>query len=168
MARGKRTILIVHYSETGHTEAVATALDKALDATVERLTAPRLAGRRGFWAFMWRAVTALAGRAATIAPPRHDPAGFDLVILAAPVWGGRLATPMRAYLERFRGRFGNVAFVATLSSGNASRIFDDFAALTGQAGDARLTLSNADRQQHRDSKKIADFAAALSADEAAA
>jgi hypothetical protein len=163
MARDRRTVLIVYYSETGHTEGAVAALDKALDATVERIEAPGLAGHRGFWAFVWRALSALSGRAAAIAPPRHDPAGFDLVVLASPVWAGRLATPMRGYLRRFARRVGPVAWLVTQSGENPGRAFADFAALTGQTGIARLALSDADRAQFRDAKKIADLVSALNA-----
>jgi hypothetical protein len=166
MTSEPQTILIVYYSETGHTRAAAQALDEALDATVEPLSAPLLSGRRGFWMFCWRTLTAIVGRAAEIEPPRHDPAGFGLVVLASPVWAGRLSTPMRSYIERFRRRFGRVAFVTTQSGANDSRAFADFARLTGHAGIARLSLSDADRRQHRDAKKLADFAERLKTQDA--
>lgn len=164
---GKRTALVVYYSETGHTHDAAEALDHALAkdfvATVERLAAPGLDGRTGFWAFCWRALTALAGRGATIAPPQHDPAGFDLVVLAAPVWAGRLATPMRGYLERFGKRIRHAAYVTTNSGDNAERALADFATLVGRPGVATLALSDADRRDHHDARKLAEFAAVLAA-----
>ena len=163
MARDRRTILIVYYSETGHTEAAVAALDRALDATVERIAAPGLAGPAGFWSFVWRALSALAGIGATIEPPRHDPSGFDLVVLASPVWAGRVATPMRGYLRRLGRRIGPVAYLVTRSGDGDGRAFADLAALTGQAGIARLALSDIDRKQFRDAKKLADFAEALNA-----
>lgn len=163
MADERQTVLIVYYSETGHTRAVADALDKALDATVERIEAPLFDGRHGFWLFSWRLVSALAGLAAKIAPPRHDPAGFDLVILASPVWGGRLSTPMRGYLKRFRGRFRNVAYATTQTGENPGRSFTDFGQLAGRRGIARLSVSEPDRRDHRDTRKIAEFAADLQA-----
>lgn len=161
MANDRRAILIAWYSETGHSEEAALALDKALDATIEEIRCPLYEDRHGFWLFCWRAITALFGRAAAIEPPRHDPAGFDLVVLVAPVWAGRLATPMRGYLEQFRGRLHKVAYVATLSGDDAGRAFADYAALTGQPGVGRLALSDADRNGHRDTKLLADFARTL-------
>ncbi len=165
MASERQTVLIVYYSESGRTRAAAAGLDKALNATVEPLNAPLLIGRTGFWMFCWRALNAILGRAAAIEPPLHDPAGFDLVILASPVWANRLSTPMLGYLQRFQRRFKRVAFVTTQSDGDTSRAFSDFARLTGQSGVARLSLSDTDRRQHHDVKKIADFVAALATPE---
>jgi menaquinone-dependent protoporphyrinogen IX oxidase len=161
MTDKRQTVLIVYYSETGHTRAVAEALDKALDATLEPLAAPALAGRTGFWMFCWRAFGALAGRSEAIDAPRHDPAGFDLVVLASPVWAGRLSTPMRGYLARFGRRCPRVAYVTTQSSSNPAGAMKEFAHLTGQDGVARLSLSDADRRDHRDARLIADFAGSL-------
>ncbi|MEK9661645.1 MAG: hypothetical protein VW644_07925 [Alphaproteobacteria bacterium] len=163
MAEDRHTVLIVYYSETGNTRAVADALDKALDATVERISAPLFDDHRSFWLFSWRLVTALVGGAAKVAPPQHDPAGFDLVVLASPVWGGRLSTPMRGYLKDFRGRFRNVAYVSTQTGEHPGRIFTDFAQILHKHGIARLSVSEPDRRSHHDTKKIADFAADLRA-----
>lgn len=161
MSEDRQTVLVVFYSETGHTRDVAEALDKALDATLEPLAAPALAGRTGFWMFCWRAIGALAGRGAVIDAPQHDPAGFDLVVLASPVWAGRLSTPMRGYLERFGRRCHRVAFVTTQSSANATGAMKDFVRLAGSSGVGRLSLSDTDRRSHRDAKLIADFVETL-------
>lgn len=162
MSDRRRTALIAYYSETGNTRAVAEALDRALDsgyeATVERIVAPLFKDRQGFWLFAWRVASALFGATATIAPPRHDPAGFDLVVLASPVWCGRLSTPMRGYLWALRGRFRNVAFVTTQAGTNPGRAFTEFAKYTGRPGYARLWIGEDNRRSHDDAKKIADFA----------
>lgn len=161
MTSARKTVLVVFYSESGNTRAVADALDKALDATLEPLSAPALQDRFGFWMTCWRAFGALTGRAAHIDAPKHDPAGFDLVILASPVWAGRLSTPMRGYLQRFGNRCRDVAFVTTQTGATARGAMSEFARLTGKPATSTLCVSDADRRTHHDAKKIADFAESL-------
>lgn len=161
MQSERKTVLIVCYSDTGHTRDATEALDKALDATVEYLRAPLLDGHHGFWMFCWRALGAMFGRSVDIDPPQHDPAGFDLVVLATPIWAGRASTPIRAYLESFHRRFHNVAFVTTQSGASTGRALTDLASLTGQQPVATLSLSDADRHDYQDARKLADFAETL-------
>ena len=79
---------MIVYSQTGHTLAVATQLQEKLAAaghtvTMERLEPPERP-RPGATDVHLRA--------------RPEIEAYDAVVLGAPVWGGRVASPMASYL----------------------------------------------------------------------
>jgi flavodoxin len=81
---------IIVYSRTGHTLSVAVKLEEALSA----------AGHTVNLAPVEAAGPVKPG--ATDVPLKTRPAieGYDALVFAAPVWGGRPAPPMAAYLEQ--------------------------------------------------------------------
>jgi hypothetical protein len=40
-----------------------------------------------------------------IQPPKATPHDYDLIVMAAPIWTGRIAPPLQSYLRQFRGDF---------------------------------------------------------------
>lgn len=72
----------------------------------------------------------VAARIAALRPAGHAPQDYDLVIVAGPVWAGRVAPPVRSYLAAHRGRFRNVAFCLTHggpAAGDGFRRMEDIA-----------------------------------------
>lgn len=152
-------ILIVYYSETGQTRALAETLAAALNAPVERLEAPGLPGGR--WGFLVRVWQSLRRVPARITEPASDPAGYSLVVVGSPVWAGRIASPTRAWLRRFGKRVQTgAAFVSYAQSGARDALAEMDRLMPGRVC-ARLSVSDEDRAQGRDRSKIGEFAAAL-------
>ena len=81
---------IIVYSRTGHTLSVAEALQRRLSQDSHKVTLERL-----------ETVEPLQV-SDTTAQLKNTPSvdAYNPLVLACPVWGGRPAPPMRAYLER--------------------------------------------------------------------
>jgi len=154
-----RKMLVVYYSRSGHTEAVAQEISRQTGAEIEAIDAGKFA--RGFLWYLRAGWASLNGRDVRIAPPKHDPRGFDLVVLACPVWVGRPAPPMRAYLKDHAAALPAIACVMTHGGGDASLAFDKFEALAGKAPVASVTLSDIEKRSGAEPAKIADFVTAL-------
>lgn len=87
--------LIIYYSLTGTTRTLARRLATALDADLTELTCKRYS--RGVFGYLMAAFDSLRGHLPDIgAAPSAQ--GYDLVLLGAPIWVGRPAPPIRAYL----------------------------------------------------------------------
>jgi flavodoxin len=89
--------LVVYYSLSGTTRAVAVALAEELGAEVEEIRCDR------YRATPWGAVRAVydiwRGRNPPITEPQHAPSRYDLVVIGSPVWAHHVATPVRVFLR---------------------------------------------------------------------
>ncbi|HSB95361.1 MAG TPA: hypothetical protein VLC91_02875 [Spongiibacteraceae bacterium] len=100
--------LVVYYSRTGSTRAIAVALAKALHCDIEAIVDTNK--RSGIWGYLRCVLDTLEKRSATIAPPKKNISGYELVIVGTPVWAGSVAAPVRAYLKMQKGRLPLLAF----------------------------------------------------------
>jgi NAD(P)H-dependent FMN reductase len=152
-------VLVVCFSRTGRTRAVAELLARELDAAIETLDDPTpRAGRLGY---LRCSRDALLRRAPRIAPLAHDLAKFDLVLIGTPVWNASPSAPMRAFLLRERARLPDVAFFLSHGGFGAPRVFAAMRALAGRA--PRATLAIRARHFARDEveARVRGFAAVL-------
>lgn len=99
---------VVYYSRTGATAAVAWSLATALDADVLEITCPRY--RSGWFRYLLAGYDSVRGKLPSIGLKKHTPldsdgpdtgelGGYDLVVLAAPIWTSYPALPLRAFLD---------------------------------------------------------------------
>ncbi|MFB6130379.1 MAG: flavodoxin family protein [Salinigranum sp.] len=102
--------LVVYYSRTGNTRAVARAIASRLDApTVERI---RPAKRRPYWNWLLR--SAVPGSRVDVRPVETVPSRYDAVFLGTPKWT-LSCPPVTEYLERVD--FGGATVGAFLTYG---------------------------------------------------
>lgn len=137
------TTQVLAYSLTGNSRKVAQDVARALAADYHEITAPGPA-RPGFWSILRLGFAALFHREARITVPQVDWAGAGLVVLATPVWAGRVSVPMRQWLEGRPPLPARVAFIVT--SGSPERpdaVFDELVRLAGRSPVATLHLSEA-------------------------
>lgn len=87
---------IVVYSLTGKTRRLADRMAAVLGAEVCEIRAPDI--RPGRLAIVTLGFRTLVRSRVRVALNRPLPAGIDAVVLAAPVWVGRVAFPMRDWL----------------------------------------------------------------------
>ncbi len=88
--------LVVYYSRTGVTRAVAKRIAEALSADVEELIDTK--NRKGPLGFLLAGKDAALQKHVPIEPPQTNPAEYDLVVIGTPVWAGTVSTAVRAYL----------------------------------------------------------------------
>lgn len=86
-------IRVVYYSWKGHTETVASALARLLDAELVRVEPARdcRVGREGMKAFF--------RMKSPIKPTNSDLSGVDTLVIASPVWAGKVPPFMNTYLD---------------------------------------------------------------------
>lgn len=100
----ERKTLILYHSLTGNTRACCEALQKELYA--DSIEIKDLVDRAGRWGFFKTAIASLVGRHTEIEPEHPDLSPYPSIILAAPVWTGRLSMAIRTLIDKnsFEGK----------------------------------------------------------------
>jgi len=93
-------IRIVYYSWKGHTEKVATALAKHLDAELVRIEPVNEGSALG------KGLKALFNMKSPIKPMKTDLDGVDTLVIASPVWVGKVPAYVNQYLDSVSGASG--------------------------------------------------------------
>ncbi len=149
--------LVVFYSLTGKSRQVAEWLAAGLKAEIEEIVErrPRDFAFRGIFR---SGLDSLFHRRPPIAPMTHREEIYDRVILACPVWGGRIAGPARTWLHRHGQR--THALGLALQSGDGAAypaVLGEFEEMTGRSPKPLLTVSEYDFGSRSAEAKVADF-----------
>jgi len=91
---------VVYYSWKGHTEKVAVALAGMLGAELVRIEPARQGG------IAINAMKAFFGMKSPIRQAKTDLTGIDTLIIATPVWAGKVPPYVNAYLDAVTGGEG--------------------------------------------------------------
>lgn len=151
--------LIVCYSRTGNTRGIVNEISDALGVEVEELRCDRYTGRMLDW---FRAIyDTRTGRLPDIAPLRRNPADYDIVAVAGPVWASHAAAPVRTFLNRYRSSLGRVAFALTLGGSGGELALAEMEAILGHPPVATLLLTRAEIAAGQDRRKLYGFATKL-------
>ncbi len=119
--------LILFYTRSGNTEAIARAVAETLQADVEALSDPvSYAGALGY---MLGGRDALKGRVADIAALQHDPAGYERIVIGQPVWAARPVPAVNGLAKRYPLARQALALFATFDGGGATGCLNRTAAL---------------------------------------
>jgi flavodoxin len=90
--------LVVYYTRTGNTKFAAETIAAELGANIEEVV--DLKNRQGKIAYMSCGRDAMSGKETEIAPTIRNPADYDLVIIAQPVWAWSPMPAIRTYLNK--------------------------------------------------------------------
>lgn len=107
-------ILIVYHSLTGTTRACCEALQQALDADI--LEIKDLVDRTGGFGFFRSAVGSLLGMHTEISPEQPDLSHYNSIIIAAPIWTGKLSMAARTFIHKNRFEGKKVAIFTTTNA----------------------------------------------------
>jgi flavodoxin len=121
-----KNTLVVFYSRTGNTRRAAERLAKALDADLEEIREAR--DRAGMAGFLRSGYEAVARQCPPILPPRKAPRDYARVVLGTPVWAGRMASPVRSFLQGHGQDLRRLALFATCGAAGADAAPDESAA----------------------------------------
>jgi flavodoxin len=105
---------IAYYSWKGHTEKVATALARLLDAELVRIEPIRESGMAG------KLLKTLFVMKSAIKPCPTDLTGIDGLIIATPVWASKVPPYVNEYLAEVRGGEGKPFHVIAEMGGRGS------------------------------------------------
>jgi flavodoxin len=149
-------VLVVYYSRTGTTKAVAAELADALSADVEEIVdrTPR-AGLRGY---VRSAIEAALGKRARLEPPKHEPADYDVVVLGSPVWNGLISSPLKTYLADHSDELLDVAFFCTCRGRGGRRALAQMSRISGKRPTSTLVVRETKLTHGETGHNLARFA----------
>jgi len=120
--------LILYYSQSGTTEAVALELQKQTGADIERFDVEE-AYEGDFNAVVARCAEERAsGFVPTLAPLSSDLSKYDVIYLGYPIWSGTYATPVKVLLASVDFSGKNIVPFCTFGSGGLEPSVADIAA----------------------------------------
>lgn len=141
--------LVVYYSRTGHTDALAREIAARCGADIERIRDHGVdrSGLRGYLRSGWQA---WSGATPPIRRAVRDPGRYELVLIGTPVWNWSLAAPVRTYARRHAAHFKRVAFFCTEGGSGERRAFAELRRICGQAPLATIAVkeNRLDRPRH--------------------
>ena len=109
-------ILCIYYSRTGNTRRAIKAIAQELDAEITAIGDEEL--RDGWRGFLRCGMDAMRTSTRPLKPFETEKPldRYKLIIVGSPVWGGRMAAPVRALLKRRGLEMHHVAYVVTRST----------------------------------------------------
>ena len=126
-------ILCIYYSRTGNTRRAVKAIAADLGAEI---VAIRDGEERGGWrGYLRCGMDAMRTSTRPLKPFETEKPldRYKLVIVGSPVWGGRMAAPVRALLKRRGLEMKNVAYVVTRSTTQRSEeVYDQMDLYTAE------------------------------------
>jgi len=123
-------VLLVFYSRTGRTKAVARQIAEITGGEVEEIR--DISDRSGLLGYIRSGLDGKTRRHSTIQEPRNDPRRYDLLIVGTPIWAGNISSPMRTYLKRFSSGLPPVAVVCTTGGTQTEMIESDLEMIIGK------------------------------------
>lgn len=123
-------ILVVSYSFTGTCNRLTELLCRSRGWTGAQVVERR---PRKSWITLRCAIESFFRLRPPIAYGGPDPAGFDLVVLVAPIWLRRLASPMRSFVASFQGRLNRVAVISVMGGKGGQNAAAEIGGLLDQA-----------------------------------
>jgi flavodoxin len=120
--------LIVYYSHSGNNQALAKELQKRLQCDMKQIT--ELKKRTGFTILLDLAFN----RNPRIENLNTNLDLYDHVVFIAPIWSGRIATPLKSFLNLKRDNLKKYSFITVCSgvAGQQEKIKKQLLKLTGQ------------------------------------
>jgi len=152
-------ILILYYSRSGMTRAVAAALAREIGADLEEIRCASYAP--GPWGTLRAGYDSWRGHLPPIEPLAHAPSRYELVVLGGPVWVFHAAPPVRSLLRQEAARLPKLALFVTHGGSAAARSLGEMARLAGKEPVATLVVRADEVKAGTFSAKVAAFASTL-------
>jgi hypothetical protein len=149
-----RSVIVV-YSRSGNTLKVAKALAGTLGAEIVEIRSLRT--YRGAFGLLRAGMDSFMRRNPPIEVDEAATGPHDLTVVAAPIWAGRAAAPLMAFLARRRKLHGRVALVLTHGGSDPCQAFDEVERQVGAPLVARLAIREADVKGDDFSAGLAEF-----------
>ena len=154
-----RSTLVVYFSRHGHTRRAAQLIAEQCGAETEEIFDG--IDRRGVIGYLRSLAEAVLRLPVPIQPSLRSPRDYDTVIIGTPVWAWHLASPVRAYLGRHRGRFRRVAFFCCHRGWGSGPVLQEVARLCARPPTATLSLSHLDVAQGSHRSSLSRFVRAV-------
>jgi flavodoxin len=116
-------VLTVYFTRSGNTEKVVKKIHESIGGDVELISEP--VSRKGIVGWLRSGSGNSKREVAEINETQYDPANYDLVILASPIWAGSVSSPMRGYMTENREKLGKTAVFLSNDSGSVDDAFTE-------------------------------------------
>ena len=150
-------ILVTYFSRSGNCRRVAEEIARQLNCDlqgVHSLTDYPL----GFWGFQKALIDTAINRNISIQVGKKDLRDYDLVIVGSPIWFGRVAQPIKIFLEKYKDSFKNIAFFCTQDgSAGSDKLFKQMGNLSGKKPVVTLKITSQEIRNETFQKKVAQF-----------
>lgn len=132
--------LVVYYSRTGTTKALADTLAKELGADVEEIV--DLKNRGGILGFLSAGYSAYRRKLTEIKQPEKDPSAYDVILLGTPIWAGNITPALRTYFTQKKDALKQkkVGFFMTYSGTGLEKAVQSLTDLYGAPPAASLDI----------------------------
>jgi len=151
--------LVVFYSRTNTNKKVAEDLARKLNADLEEIKSIKT--YRGIFGYLAAGREGLKKIPAKIEPSAKETAQYDLLVLGTPIWVGKIASPVRAYLEQQKDGIKKVAFFCVCGGSDTRPVFNEMAELCGRQPVATLALRTKEIKENDFEEKLNKFSAML-------
>ena len=155
---------VVYYSLEGNVRVAAEKLAARLGAELFEVRTTKAYPTKGLFKFLSGGKDSTFGATPSIEPVGLDPSAYDLVVVALPMWAGKVAAPINSLLKAVDFSDSRVALVVSSASGDSRSCVDDFASKLGRvsAGLPVLSLVNPKKMDTAElDQKVASFAGVL-------
>lgn len=154
--------LILYYSRSGTTAAIANVIGSALGAPSVEIGCPRY--RSGWFRYLLAGYDSVKGRLPPIDLPDVSFADHDLLILGAPIWTSYPALPLRSFLAQNRDLPARTALFLTYGGHSApAKAVEFLADLLPGPLEASIEIPHNDVVEGRYANKVDGFVAQLQA-----
>jgi flavodoxin len=128
--------LIIYYSFSGNNEFLARELQKRLDCDLQKIV--ELKKRKSLDILL----DLIFKRKSKIEKSNFDLQEYGQAILIAPIWAGKIATPLRSFIEMEKDNFKEYSFitVCTGPDGQDEKITDELVRLMEKEPKAVMQL----------------------------
>lgn len=154
-----RKVLVVVYSFTSTSRRMAELLCSQQDWHLAEIAEVRPRG--GAFGRLRCVLDSLFRRCPAIRYDGPLPKDFDAVVLVSPIWGMRLAGPMRSFVARRRDHLPDVAVVSLMGGSGATEAVAEITRLIGRAPILSTTLSTQQVQDGSFATRLQAFGTAL-------
>lgn len=124
-------VLVVVYSYTGTCRRVAQMLCSQQDWPMSEISEVR--ARRGLSGTLRCIADSWLRRKPAINYAGPAPMAFDVVVLVAPIWVYRLASPMRSFVASRQGQLPEIAVLSVMGSRGAPNAVAEIGRLAGRS-----------------------------------
>jgi hypothetical protein len=139
--------VIIYYSHSGNNEKLAYELKKRIGYEIFKICEKR---KRKTISILW---DKLFKRNSKLSDYFIDLKKYGNVIFVAPIWNGKIATPMRTFLEKEKNSVDNYSFIAVCNGeeGQKPKIHSELLSITGRAPSdvVELSINSLLPEEHR-------------------
>lgn len=107
--------LIVYYSRSGKTRIAANGLTDKLSCETAEIKS--IEDRSGFFGILTCVLDQVLERDAQIEPLKKDVTGYNPIIIATPIWLGKLSSPARTFIKQ-SGLKGKEVYIVLTYNGS--------------------------------------------------